>query len=359
MKRTKEYYYNVGDIVNGLKIQKLIKIETKDKNKIKGYEVQSVTYPNAPTYEVREGNLKHGRGDAYVSGKKVCDENSLWAIKDIRKYIIDEDEAKNIIQGSNKKVILRCDICKQEKEMSAISIKSYGFSCSTCSTNTSYPERFFQAYLKAKDLQYDYQVKFDDSKRRIDFYVPSLNIYVEVHGIVHYESQNGSAWEGSYERTMKSDEIKRQWCKDNKETLVELDCRKSSFEFISNSINNSPMLPNISKNDIPKIEKFIKNNSNYQTNTIIEMYNSGLSYHSVAEKMGLGAVAVYNILKRSNVKMRNINDTRKKKVKCIETGIVYESVNEASKKVGVNRGNLGRVCRENKGTVGGFHWEYV
>ena len=27
--------------------------------------------------------------------------------------------------------------------------------------------------------------------------------------------------------------------------------------------------------------------------------------------------------------------------------------------VGVNRGNLGRVCRENKGTVGGFHWEYV
>ena len=51
MKRTKEYYYNVGDIVNGLKIQKLIKKETKDKKKIKGYEVQSVTYPNAPSYE--------------------------------------------------------------------------------------------------------------------------------------------------------------------------------------------------------------------------------------------------------------------------------------------------------------------
>src|SRR5699024_10237619 len=151
-------------IFNGLRIQKLIKIETKDKNKIKGYEVQSVTYHNAPTYKVRVGNLKHGRGDAYVSGKKVCDENSLWAIKDTRKYIVDEDEAKNIIQGSNKKVILRCDICKQEREMSAISIKSYGFSCSTCSTNISYPERFFHAYLKAKDLHYDYQVKFDDSK---------------------------------------------------------------------------------------------------------------------------------------------------------------------------------------------------
>ena len=359
MRRTTDYYYNVGDIVNGLRIQKLIKIETKDNKKIKGYEVQSVTYPNAPSYKVREGNLKQGKGDAYVSGKKVCDENSLWGIKDIRKYIVNEHEAKNIIQGSNKKVILRCDICKQEKEMSAISIKSYGFSCPICSTNISYPERFFQAYLKAKNLQYDHQVKFDDSRRRIDFYIPSLNIYVEAHGIVHYESQHGSAWKSSYERTIESDKIKRQWCKDNGENLVELDCRESSFEFISNSINNSPVLPNISKNDVSKIEKIIKKDSNYQTNTIIELYNSGLSYHSVAKKMNLGAVAVYNILKRSNVKMRNINDTRKKKVKCIETGIVYESVNEASKKVGVNRGNLGRVCRENKGTVGGFHWEYV
>lgn len=84
-----------------------------------------------------------------------------------------------------------------------------------------------------------------------------------------------------------------------------------------------------------------------------------MSYHSIAEKLDLGATVVYNILKKSNIKMRDINDTRKKKVLCVETGIVYDSVRETSRTLGINQGNLARVCREGKGTVGGYHWKYV
>lgn len=356
----KPHIYKVGDIVNGLEIKKQIRITKQNEKTIKGYEVQSLTYPNAKVYEVSEYNLKSGKGDAYVNGSRVCEENSLWSIEDIRKYLVDIDEAKSISVGSSsKKVDMICDICKTKKQMIASDVKRYGFSCPLCSTNTSYPERFFQAYLKAKDLQYDYQVKFDNSRRKIDFYIPSLDVYVEVHGIIHYKEQYGSSWTNSHDRTLKSDNIKREWCKRNNKILIEVDCRESTFNYISNSINNISILPDIFENEISKIENIIKRNKNYDTKTIIELYESGLSYHSVAEKMGLGPIIIYNILKKSNVKMRNINDTRKKKVRCIETGVIYESGREASRILGINQGNLGRVCREGRGTVGGFHWEYV
>lgn len=358
MKRIKKYYYSVGDRVNGLEIIKQIRMKNGNSTQ-KGYEVRSLTYPNAPVYEVNEYNLKMGKGDAYVYGSKVCKENSLWSIKDIRKYLVDIDRAKTIRYGSNQKVSLMCDVCKTKKDMQASDIKNNGFSCPLCSKNISYPELFFHAYLKVKNIEYEYQVKFDDSRRKIDFYIPSIDVFVEVHGIVHYKEQYGSAWIDSHNKTKESDKIKREWCEKNNKTLVELDCRKSSFDYIKESINNNALLPNILDKDILKMEKIMKENKNHDTKKIIELYESGLSYHSVAEKMNLGSVAVYNILKRSNVKMRNINDTRKKKVKCIETGVIYESGREASRILGINKGNLGRVCRDKRGTAGGFHWEYV
>lgn len=42
---------------------------------------------------------------------------------------------------------------------------------------------------------------------------------------------------------------------------------------------------------------------------------------------------------------------------CIETGVVYESINEAARKNNLQRGNI-RACLNGKAkTTGGFHWE--
>lgn len=52
---------------------------------------------------------------------------------------------------------------------------------------------------------------------------------------------------------------------------------------------------------------------------------------------------------------------RKKRVLCVETGIIYESCAEASRKTGLSQGNICNCCNGKKGhkTCGGFHWEYV
>jgi len=47
------------------------------------------------------------------------------------------------------------------------------------------------------------------------------------------------------------------------------------------------------------------------------------------------------------------------KVKCVQTGIVYNSLREAMDKTGIHRISIGRVCKRKQKTAGGFIWIYV
>ena len=51
--------------------------------------------------------------------------------------------------------------------------------------------------------------------------------------------------------------------------------------------------------------------------------------------------------------------TPPRKVKCIETQVIYESINEAERQTGISHGNIINVCKGKLKTTGGFHWEYV
>lgn len=46
-------------------------------------------------------------------------------------------------------------------------------------------------------------------------------------------------------------------------------------------------------------------------------------------------------------------------VVCVETGILYESLESASKKTGVSRSSIGQACRGNYKKAGGLHWRYA
>lgn len=49
----------------------------------------------------------------------------------------------------------------------------------------------------------------------------------------------------------------------------------------------------------------------------------------------------------------------KKKVLCIETGIIYESVTLASENTGINRTGISKVITGERNTAGGYHWKYI
>ena len=49
----------------------------------------------------------------------------------------------------------------------------------------------------------------------------------------------------------------------------------------------------------------------------------------------------------------------KKKILCVETGIIYESTMEASRALNANFSNISAVCREVRKTANGYHWQFV
>lgn len=50
---------------------------------------------------------------------------------------------------------------------------------------------------------------------------------------------------------------------------------------------------------------------------------------------------------------------RSKHPLCIETGIIYGSVSEAARKLGLNVSGIAEVARGQRETAGGYHWKYV
>src|SRR5699024_5581323 len=148
--------------------------------------------------------------------------------------------------GSDNKILCICPRCKREKYLAARTLYKYGVTCQYCSPHLSYPERFMMSYLEAMNIRYIHQFKLGKNRRYIDFYLPDKNIAIEFHGEQHYSIQANSIWNESYERTLKSDEFKRKYCKKNNIKLIEINARKSSFNFLVNSIKNS-ILPNVSE----------------------------------------------------------------------------------------------------------------
>lgn len=372
MRRT-EYKYQVGEVVNEtLKIESQIRLKTNKRKKnggyytVKGYVVKSLTYPTAPPYKVREGSIQLGKGCAYTTGKRIFDGNSLWSIKRIRPLIIDIEQAKSIAPKSHKKIKCRCEFCDREKMMRACDLVQKSVTCEFCNRGTSYPELFFMAYLEIKNLKYDYQIRFEDSKRRIDFFVESIGL-VETHGKQHYKKDD--YW---YKTSSNSDNIKRQYAKENNITYIELDCRESTFDYIQKSINDCEYLPNIKSNEKEKILKAIEDNKRYPIKEMVELYKSGMGTIELAKKYKVGSpTTIANILRKHGIDLKvggkkHNNSAKKFKVKCITTNEIYDSMTKASNVVGTHRNCIKIACEDNTKSAGKhpitgekLYWEYV
>lgn len=57
--------------------------------------------------------------------------------------------------------------------------------------------------------------------------------------------------------------------------------------------------------------------------------------------------------------LNSLNAIHCSKVKCIETGIIYNSITEASNKTGANKSYISMCCNGKGGTAKGYHWEFV
>lgn len=354
-KRNKKHIYKVGEVVNSE-----LEIIKKSRNKFnhKSYIVKSLVYPDAPYYNIDESSIKKGTGCAYKNNKRIYEGNSLYSVEWIRPYIVDIEEAKKTSPKTSRKIKMQCPVCKQKKNIAPGTVHDYGFSCKYCSKNISYPEQFFIAYTNIKKLPFKHQQKLPKSKRVFDSVNYTERLIVELHGIQHYDSNN--KW---YDRSKESDEEKREYAEENNWTLIELDCSKSSFEYIRNSISNCSYLPNIKKEEESKIINAINHNKNLPMREIINLYiNEEKSSYEIASILNVHQSTIIRALSKNNVSLRDSHEISSKKVRCINTGEIFISISEAQRYY--NTRNISNVCngkRKSSGTLNGnpLKWEFV
>lgn len=228
------------------------------------------------------------------------------------------EDGKKYSIGSDAKILCIYPNCNKEKYVIARNLYFYGISCPYCSPFLSYPEKFIMAYLEDMSIRYIHQFKLGELRRYIDFYLP--------------------------------DEIKRKYCRDNQINLLEIDGSKSYFNYLMKSVNDS-ILPKITTEiKLKMMSQIADRRFNKNEFLISNDYKLALSSNCISKKYNVSVKHVTNIVKRHGVYK---NKNRYIKVKCLNTGIVYDSIAEASRKTGISSNGISAVClAERKSTVG-------
>lgn len=69
--------------------------------------------------------------------------------------------------------------------------------------------------------------------------------------------------------------------------------------------------------------------------------------------------AYANGLSKWWVGQRKATQVNKKRVRCIESGLIFESLRDAGRKTNIDETSICRVCKGKYTTAGGLHWEYI
>lgn len=135
---------------------------------------------------------------------------------------------KNEYLGWNiKNLIVLCPVCNKPFITSYSSFICHdGQLCPDCTKVHSVGEKKIESYLNNHKIFFKQEYRFDDCRDKIalpfDFYLPDYNILIEYQGRQHYESINYFGGEEAFGKRMYHDNIKRDYCRNNNLTLLEI-----------------------------------------------------------------------------------------------------------------------------------------
>lgn len=153
--------------------------------------------------------------------------------------------------GSSKKVRCFCNACGEMVTTEPRNITFKTVYCIDCTNAISFPERVMQSVLEDNNIEYDREVVIKElNNRRIDFVVIVDNHieFIEVNGAQHYTKDH--RW---YGHSVKSDNEKKEYAKENNIPIYFIDARKSDIDYILQSIDKDIDYIKINKDNIIKI----------------------------------------------------------------------------------------------------------
>ena len=370
--------YNIGDII---KMQtgdiKILDIYNNNKNGRLMYE-----------YECLKCHQIDIRTSIYIKNTSKCsicsNHKIIKGINDVAtthphlvKYFKHKEDTYKYSYGTNKKVLMVCPKCGNEKLNSISKLSEKAFSCPKCGDNISYPEKFMFNVLEQLGIDFIYQfTKLNAEwcdKYRYDFYFKYNNeeYIIETHGIQHYTKGKSikSKW-NDLDKTKESDKNKENLAIQNgikSKNYIIIDCRYSNLEWCKENILNSEL------NNI-----FNLNNINWEewnkyalTSSLVEKVGNIKKQHPEFTSTQISKLIKVSICTTKKLLHKAMEcgfchyDSKyefektlfdRKKVICLNDMKVFDSISECERFYNVN--NVWEVCNHRYKTSQGLTFMY-
>src|SRR5699024_8641734 len=217
-----------------------------------------------------------------------------------------------------------------------LDVTQCGMSCDLCSSGFSKNERLVSIILTKIKEGYVTQKEFSDCRIKqplpFDFYLPQYNMVIETHGAQHYEEVK---FYKTNEHTLKSDRIKKKYCKDNNIQYCEINCSSGK------NIDTINQLKEIIKIDLTEQElkecmwESMHNTDGIDITLIQNLYDCYWSQKEISEYTDCGESRIRNILENLgyNVKYRYYSFDRS--LINMVTGELYGSIAHLKEKENV------------------------
>lgn len=245
----------------------VVKIKTRTENKMYEYKCNICGFDSGEhNFQINERRLNYGAGCYCCAGKIIVPgiNDMATTAPYLLDYLVDKDDGTKYAANSHTRLKVKCAFCGKQHPLtlSPNKIMSQGYSCPYCSDGVSFPEKFIGELLKQNNIKFIRQASKHTfnwcNNFRYDFYLPAYNIIIETHGDQHYDSEN-PIYHKRYVRSGVNDAEKKELALTNGITdYIEIDCRKSSVDYIKNSIGDTRLLSYLNS-DITNYELAGKN----------------------------------------------------------------------------------------------------
>lgn len=370
--KTVDYKFAIGSIVNNMKLIEQNRMKRKDHTeKSYKYECLKCGYIGE-MYEYQiTGNV----------GCQACANRIIVkGLNDIAttnpeylKYFVEIDDAYKYSRSANKKIKVKCPDCGYEKSMTVNTLTNTGFSCNKCGDGISYPEKLTINFLEQLNLNFETRKRFEWSKgKEYDFYIPSLNMIIETHGLQHYEEsfiriKNNKR---NLKEEKENDKLKESLAEENNiKYYIVLDCRESNLDWIKKSIFDSEISKIFNLDEIKWDRCDLMANSS-RLREACKLWNEGLGTLKISEllKISQGTVISY-LHKGTKLKLCNyVNVKKPRRVSVIDLNqnelAVFNSINELEREsekyfgVKFSSASISQVCNGKAKTHKGYKFAF-
>lgn len=325
-------------------------------------------------FEASPSNIFGGKGCSYCSNRKILiGYNDIWTTHpEIASILLNSDDGYRYTANSKNRVDWKCSICGATVKNKIIcDISRNGLCCPICSDGISFAEKFVSKLLTLLKCDYIHDTVMEwSNNKRYDFYIPSMNLIIETHGIQHFEHSfdihgDRNLRDVKYEK--ENDVYKKNLALNNNiQHYIELDCRYSKYEYIQQSILNSELSVLFDLSNIEWGECY-KATTTSAMMICVDLWNSGMkNTKDISDYTKLDKSCVLKYLKRGlEAGLCDFESYRRKRDKskcrsilCVETNKIYDCIYDVEED-GYRIGTIYDCCGNRRKTAYGLHWQYI